>query len=140
LTALAVEHTAKVFIANRNIAKAKNVAEHAKKMGLSCELVSLDDGVRLATKADLIINATPMGMAGEPSMIKHEHIRADSIVYDLVYRPMKTDLIQNAEEAGATVVYGYEMLVEQGAKAFEIWKKMEAPREVMKKTLIGEFV
>ncbi|MGH9923489.1 MAG: shikimate dehydrogenase family protein, partial [Nitrososphaerales archaeon] len=85
-------------------------------------------------------NATPMGMAREPSIIKHEDIRADSIVYDLVYRPMKTDLIQNAEVAGAKVIYGYEMLVEQGAKSFEVWKKMEAPREVMKKTLVGEFI
>ncbi|HLE34938.1 MAG TPA: hypothetical protein VI698_03515 [Nitrososphaerales archaeon] len=32
------------------------------------------------------------------------------------------------------------MLVEQGAKSFEIWKGMEAPRDVMKKTLVGEFV
>ncbi|MGH9934212.1 MAG: shikimate dehydrogenase family protein, partial [Nitrososphaerales archaeon] len=130
----------RVIIANRNIARARDVAEHAKKMNLNCELISLDDASKAASKADLIVNATPMGMAGEPSIIKSGDIREHSVVYDLVYKPMETSLIKNAEEAAATVVYGYEMLVEQGAKAFEIWKKMEAPREVMKKTLVGEFV
>ncbi|MGH9923668.1 MAG: shikimate dehydrogenase, partial [Nitrososphaerales archaeon] len=140
LTALASEHVGRVIIANRNIARARDVAEHAKKMNLNCELISLDDASKAASKADLIVNATPMGMAGEPSIIKSGDIREHSVVYDLVYKPMETSLIKNAEEAAATVVYGYEMLVEQGAKAFEIWKKMEAPREVMKKTLVGEFV
>ncbi len=140
LTALASEHVGMVIIANRNIARARDVAEHAEKLNLNCELISLDDAPKVASKADLIVNATPIGMAREPSMIKSEDISEHSIVYDLVYRPMETGLIQNAKEAGATVVYGYEMLVEQGAKAFEIWKKMEAPREVMKKTLVGEFV
>ncbi len=140
LTALADEHMGKVIIANRNMARAKEVAQHAKKLGLNCELVGLDDASKLASKADLIVNATPMGMAREPSIIKPADIRGDSIVYDLVYRPMETGLIQSAEEAGATIVYGYEMLIEQGARSFEIWKKMEAPRDVMKKTLVGAFV
>ncbi len=140
LTALADEHVGKVIIANRNMARAKEVAQHAKKLGLNCELVGLDDASKLASKADLIVNATPMGMAREPSIIKPADIRGDSIVYDLVYRPMETGLIQSAEDAGATVIHGYEMLIEQGARSFEIWKKMEAPRDVMKKTLVGEFV
>jgi len=140
LTALADECLGKVIIANRNIARAKDVAEHAKNLHLNCELISLNDAPKHASKADLIVNATPMGMARESSIIKPEDIREDSIVYDLVYRPMETGLIQSAKEAGAKVVYGYEMLIEQGAKSFEIWKKMEAPRDVMKKTLVGEFV
>jgi len=140
LTALVDERIGKVIIANRNMARARDVAEHAKKLGLNCELIGLDDAPKLASKADLIVNATPMGTAREPSIIKPADIRKDGIVYDLVYRPMETGLIQSAKEAGATVVYGYEMLIEQGAKSFEIWKKMEAPRDVMKKTLVGEFV
>jgi len=140
LTALADERVGKVIIANRNIARARDVAEHAMKLGLNCELIGLDDAPKLASKADLIVNATPMGMAREPSIIKPADISKDSIVYDLVYRPMETGLIKSAKEAGATIIYGYEMLIEQGAKSFEIWKKMEAPRDVMKKTLVGEFV
>jgi shikimate dehydrogenase len=79
-------------------------------------------------------------MNREDSIIKAENIRNNSIVYDLVYRPIETGLLQSAEEAGGTVIHGYEMLLEQGAKSFEIWNQMEAPRDVMKKTLIGPFV
>jgi shikimate dehydrogenase len=140
LIAFADERVGKVIIANRNITKAKDLAETAKNLDLSCELIGLTEAPNIASKVDLIVNATPMGMSGESSIIKPANIRKDSIVYDLVYRPMETDLIQSAKEAGAAVVYGYEMLIEQGVKAFEIWKKIEAPREVMKKTLVGEFV
>lgn|SRR5574341_877678 len=140
LTALAGESVGKVIIANRNIARARDIAEDAKKTNLNCELISLDDAPKVSSEADLIVNATPMGMAREPSILESKDIRKDSTVYDLVYRPMETGLIQNAEEAGAVVIHGYEMLVEQGAKSFEIWKQMEAPREVMKKALVGEFV
>jgi len=140
LIAFADERVGKVIIANRNITKANDLAETAKNVNLNCELIGLAEAPNIASKVDLIVNATPVGMAGESSIIKSENIRKDSIVYDLVYRPMETALIQSAKEAGAAVVYGYEMLIDQGAKAFEIWKKMEAPREVMKKTLVGEFV
>jgi shikimate dehydrogenase len=140
LNALADEHVGKVIIANRNMARAGEIASHTIKLKLNCDLVNLDDAPRLARLSDLIVNATPIGMKREPSIIKPEDIRKESVVYDLVYRPMETGLIKSAKEANATYLYGYEMLVEQGAKAFEIWKKIEAPRDVMKKTLVGEFL
>ena len=48
-------------------------------------------------------------------------ILISSTVYDLVYRPIMTKLLENARKKGAGVIYGYEMLLEQGAQAFEIW-------------------
>ena len=110
------------------------------RVNVNCELVSLDHVAKYTLDAHLIVNATPIGMKGEDSLITAEHISSDSVVYDLVYRPMETRLIQSAEEAGATVIYGYEMLLEQGARSFEIWTQMEAPRDVMKKMLVGDFV
>jgi len=138
ITALIDEKIAKIIIANRNIEKARPLGELCKSSEIDHELIKLEDAPKYAPDADLIVNATPIGMNGE-SIIGSENISSDSIVYDLVYRPMETALIKNAEEAGATVIYGYEMLLEQGAKAFEIWKRMEAPRDVMKKTLVGDF-
>ncbi len=140
LTALAEEGVAKTVIASRNPAKARDVAEHANKQGLDCEIVLLDEAPKHSRNADLIVNATPLGMKREPSVLGPKDIRADSIVYDLVYVPMETPLIANARKAGATVVYGYEMLVEQGARSFEIWKRIEAPRDVMKRSLVGDFI
>lgn len=56
-----------------------------------------------------------------------------STVYDLVYRPVMTKLLENARAKGATIIYGYEMLLEQGAQAFEIWTGIKAPILAMKK-------
>jgi shikimate dehydrogenase len=71
--------------------------------------------------------------------VDYDHISKDSIVYDIVYRPMVTNLIEQAKNAKATVIYGYEMLLAQGARAFEIWTGINAPLEAMKKALFGHF-
>ena len=140
VTALVEEDITKIIIANRSLEKAKVLSDICKNSNVNCELVSLDHVAKYTLDAHLIVNATPIGMKGEDSLITTEHISSDSVVYDLVYRPMETGLIQSAEEAGAIVIYGYEMLLEQGAKSFEIWTQMEAPRDVMKKMLVGDFV
>jgi shikimate dehydrogenase len=50
---------------------------------------------------------------------------------------MKTDLIAKAGKMGATIIYGYEMLLGQAARAFEIWHGTEAPYGAMKRALLG---
>ncbi|MCI0565216.1 MAG: shikimate dehydrogenase [Nitrososphaera sp.] len=129
----------KLVIANRDMQKGMTLAERGARLGLRCETIPLKDAPDVAQKSDLIVNATTTGMANESSIIDSGHIKKGSIVYDIVYRPVTTDLIENAKYAQAVVVYGYEMLIEQGAKAFEIWTGLTAPRGVMKKTLLGFF-
>lgn len=129
----------KLVIANRDSERANALSRMGSSLGLKCETAPLDDAQRVSPESDLIINATTIGMSGEPSIIDHKQIEKGSIVYDMVYRPVTTDLIANAKYAQAVVVYGYEMLVEQGAKAFEIWTGITAPREAMKKSLLGVF-
>jgi shikimate dehydrogenase len=130
---------AKVIIANRDVQKAAELAKIGSGLGLKCETIPLKKAQNASPECDLIVNATMLGLHEEPSVIDHEHIKKGSIVYDIVYRPIVTDLIENAKYAQATVVYGYEMLIEQGAKAFEIWTGLQAPREAMKKNLLGIF-
>jgi shikimate dehydrogenase len=129
----------KVVIANRDVERAKELAKIGSGLGLKCETISLDRAQSASPDSDLIVNATIIGMNNEPSLIDYDHIKKGSIVYDIVYRPVTTSLIENAKYAEANVVYGYEMLVEQGAKAFEIWTGIQAPRDVMKKNLLGMF-
>jgi shikimate dehydrogenase len=129
----------KVVIANRDEQRARTLAKIGSELGVNCEVVGLHDAKTAACGADLIVNATTMGMKNEPSILDHTHIRKGSIVYDLVYRPINTGLIENAKYAQAIVVYGYEMLIEQGAKAFEIWTGIPAPRDAMKKSVLGVF-
>lgn len=139
VAALAEEKTAKLLIANRDVKKADELARHAKEMGLKCETIPLEKAQGAAPDAGIIVNATSIGLGNEPSPIDSEHIKKGSIVYDIVYRPIVTDLLEQAKFAEAQVVYGYEMLLEQGARAFEIWTGMRAPRDVMKKNLLGIF-
>jgi shikimate dehydrogenase len=130
---------AKLIIANRDMQKAKELARIASGLGLKCETLPLVEAQDVSPECDLIVNATTIGLNNEPGIIDHEHIKKGSIVYDIVYRPIVTDLIENAKYAQAVAVYGYEMLIEQGAKAFEIWTGLPAPREAMKKSLFGIF-
>ena len=136
---LAKEKAKSVTIANRTLKNADNLAEFAKKIGLDCSTMKIED-VRCQTgDYDVIINATSVGLKNEPSPISLEGIDGKTIIYDIVYRPMNTDFIKQAKDRGATIVFGYEMLLGQAARAFEIWHDMKAPYNVMKKALLGGF-
>jgi len=140
VVALAQENSiARLIIVNRDIKRANQLAALAAGLRMNCEVVTIDRVTDFSPTCDLIVNATTLGMNNEPSIIDYQHIEKGSIVYDIVYRPLVTDLIENAKHAQASVVYGYEMLIEQGAKAFEIWTGLPAPRDAMKKNLLGIF-
>ena len=78
---------------------------------------------------DLLVNATPVGTAPDvsASVLEGRPIRARR-VYDLVYNPARTRLLADAETAGAAVLGGLPMLVEQACRQFEFWFNRPAPR------------
>jgi shikimate dehydrogenase len=129
----------KIIIANRSQKKAQELADIGFTLGLQCETATMDNIKGLAISSNLIVNTIPIGMNNEESILDYKHISKDSIVYDIVYKPITTPLLENAKYAEAQIVYGYEMLLEQGAKAFEIWTAISAPRDAMKKALFGSF-
>ena len=146
----------KITIANRTLEKARQLAKKGTDLGLACQVTEIDNIKDIAVKSHLIVNTTSIGMDDlfrhehgredegrrqekEENVIGYEHISKNTIVYDIVYKPVVTNLLENARYAGADVVYGYEMLLEQGARAFEIWTDLRAPRDVMKKSLLGDF-
>ena len=128
-----------VIIANRDLMRAKGLADMGIHFGLSCSVQPFDRVQGVSLQCDLIVNSTTLGMSNEPSVIDFQHIKKGCIVYDMVYRPIVTDLLENAKYAQASVVYGYEMLIEQGAKSFEIWTGLPAPKDAMRKNLLGIF-
>ncbi len=100
------------------------------------EVISQDIGIGRVTVVDwenrddavagagLIINATSLGMAGAPPLeVNLGAAAADSVVYDMVYRPLKTPLLAAAEARGLRTVDGLGMLIHQGAAAFKLWFK-----------------
>ncbi len=89
-------------------------------------------------KADILVNATSVGMSpnvNETPVIS-DLLRPNLVVYDIVYNPIKTRLQREAEVAGATTISGLNMLVWQGALAFEKWTGLKAPVELMKQEAI----
>ena len=137
MTAMVKEKASKITIVNRTMENANKLAEFAKKIGGNIETVSLQEANKLISDHKFIINSTSIGMDNEPSHISTENMNENSIVYDIVYQPMNTDLVKKSKEKGATIIYGYEMLLSQAACSFEIWHKTEAPYDAMKKALLG---
>jgi shikimate dehydrogenase len=110
----------RVSIVNRDAARAQALAQDLAALGS----VAAISAVREAAQPDLIVNCTSAGM--EPN----EHTTpwpdqvafpANAVLYDLVYKPRLTRLMQQAQAAGARPISGIGMLVEQGAAAFELW-------------------
>lgn len=94
----------------------------------------------LLSSAGLIVNTTPVGMAPTidaspltPDEI--QQIQPGTLVYDLIYTPNPTQLLREAEQQGAIAIDGLEMLVQQGATAFELWLNQPAPVDVMRQAL-----
>ena len=86
--------------------------------------------------AELLINATPIGMKREdPSPIDNNLLRPGQYVYDLVYNRPVTRLVREACAKKAHAVTGLGMLLYQGANSFEIWTGKKAPVAIMKKAL-----
>lgn len=129
----------KINIFNRNIDRSTNLANVINKLGTRAHTISQNDLQNIAFRSNLIINTTPLGMNNEQSLIKTSSLSKESIVYEIVYKPIETKLIENAKTAGAQVIYGYEMLLEQAIASFKIWFRINPPIESMKKVLFGMF-
>lgn len=135
----AKEGAARITIANRTRQRCEDLARFASQLGLDADYITLDQAGREAGRYRFIVNATSVGLKNEPSPISTKTINSECIVYDIIYMPMNTDLIVQSKKNFATVIYGYEMLLGQAAIAFEIWHKVKAPYDAMKRTLLGGF-
>ncbi len=97
---------------------------------------------RLAEEADLVVNATSLGLHADSDPLPWDPVvafRPDQVVYDLVYAPGTgeqvagpTPFLRLAAAAGAQAIDGLDMLVYQGAKSFELWTGQPAPIDVMR--------
>lgn len=83
---------------------------------------------------DIVVNATPLGTRGElvnEAIATADQLRGVKLVFDLVYNPPETRLLQEARRAGADTLNGFDMLVGQAAEQFKIWTGQTAPVDVM---------
>jgi shikimate dehydrogenase len=139
LTVPLVKRGNEVMIVNRTHQRGEELAQMLKKFG-KAEALTLDEIDVVMDGVEILINCTPVGMKDGPegSPLPTKLIRKDIIVFDMVYSPKDTPLLLAAKELGAKVIYGYEMFIHQGAKAFELWTGESAPAEVMRKIVLDE--
>nr|MBA2624613.1 shikimate dehydrogenase [Acidimicrobiia bacterium] len=93
--------------------------------------------VEEADRAELIIDATPVGMAGHPRgpPIDADRLGPGQLVVDLVYEPASTPLLDAARSRGTTTANGLGMLLHQAALALRLWTGAEPPVEAMSAAL-----
>ncbi|OGI02523.1 MAG: shikimate dehydrogenase [Candidatus Melainabacteria bacterium GWF2_37_15] len=113
--------------------------EKAKELGVNCFV--LNEKVNLEG-ISLVVNATPVGMEGKfegvssLSQYSLDSLPQDALVYDIVYKPRKTKLMEMAEARNLTTLGGLEMLVLQGARAFHLWTGLEASVDTMRAAIL----
>ncbi|MFT4890823.1 MAG: shikimate dehydrogenase [Halobacteriales archaeon] len=125
---------AAVSVANRTTERATALADDLPAVAdpTGHPLGALADRLE---EADVLVNATSVGMEEDASPVPADALHADLTVLDAVYRPPETRLLRDADGAGATTVDGAWMLLYQGAAAFERWTGESAPIDRMNAAL-----
>lgn len=125
------ERASAVRIANRTVPRAEELADNFSN-GSAHELSAVPE---LIENADILVNATSVGMEEDESPVPASALHRGLTVLDAVYRPLQTRLLRDAEEAGAETIDGAWMLLFQGVEAFEQWTGRSAPVSVMNAAL-----
>lgn len=128
-------------IVNRTYEKAVELAELlSQTCAVRPEVYKLDENElgKALEDSEILINSTSVGMypLADKSPVPQKLLRSDLIVFDIVYNPLKTKLLREAEEVGATTIEGYNMLVYQAVESFKLWTGIEPPVELMKQTVL----
>ncbi len=125
-----------LWIANRTYERAKRLADEFSQMG-EVKPIGLDgpEFSKSSSSVSLIVNSTSLGMkhtsGAHIDPLEGFNIDSSTLVNDMVYNPLDTPMLKNAENKGARILSGLPMLVLQGAASFELWTGKEAPVGVM---------
>ncbi len=120
------EEGAEIIIANRTDSKAEKLAkELGSKFCLFEDIYKID--------CDVIVNTTSVGMYPhvKDTIVKKDFLKG-KIVFDIVYRPMITGMLKDAQEVNSLTVEGYEMLLYQGIEQYKLWTGREPSEKLMR--------
>ena len=136
------QNNAFVKVSNRSIEHAKDLVEEInEKLDKEFLYSGTIEIEKCLNECDIIINCTPIGMKGAAegqALLSKEQFalaKKDLVVMDLVYNPLKTKFLENADANGLKTVDGLGMLVHQGAIGFKLWTGIDAPIEIMRNAL-----
>lgn len=139
-TGCAMAGAAKLVLANRSKEKLIPLAGKIRELAPELEVVTvgLDEAIlpSLSRGCDLIVQATSIGLRqGDPSVLGEDCLRAEQWVYDAIYHPETTPLLELAAHVGCRTLNGLPMLLHQGALSFQIWNPGTAPVRWMREAL-----
>ena len=136
-TALGLAGCARITVANRTPARGARLAERLARLGTAAVVVPLAALERgpLLEDATLVVNATPLGLAGAGPRVRWAASPRGCVFVELVYAARPTPFLAGAARAGRPTLGGAHMLLHQGALAFEAWTGRRAPRPVMARAL-----
>ncbi|TVR28929.1 MAG: shikimate dehydrogenase [Balneolaceae bacterium] len=107
------------------------------------EFVDYHQWQSYAEEAAIFINTTPVGMHPNVDEIfidrRDATLFEDKICYDLIYNPVMTSFLKEADRAGAVVINGLEMFIQQGNRSFELWTGKTFPVEIIEQKLNHHF-
>jgi shikimate dehydrogenase len=136
ISALVTAGVAQISIANRHLARAERLVAEVRKASphLTERAAPWQEGLLIeeAQIAGLVVHATTLGLSDGALPLPAAAFRAGQFVIDVVYAPGETALVRTARAAGAEAIDGREMLLLQGAAAFELWTGRPAPIAVMR--------
>lgn len=136
VVALARANLQSIIIANRTAPKAVALAtDLSEKTGVKISGMGLDDAKLpdAVSMSQLIVNTASASMdISHPLLIRPEWLTPQSVVYDIIYTPPETRLLQAAAKRGCHTIGGLEMLLYQGAIAFEKWTQIPPPIGTMR--------
>ena len=139
IAGLQKENAKEITIVNRTKSKGDELAIFSSEIGLNSVSKSIEDMNSFDSKFDIVVNASSLGLRDEKNIIPSRLLDEQTTVYDIVYKPIKTDLINIAKEKKSRIIFGYEMLLGQAIRSFEIWLDKQAPYEAMKRSILGGF-
>jgi 3-dehydroquinate dehydratase/shikimate dehydrogenase len=126
-----LERGARISVFARNLEKATQTME-----SLAVEVFPIES--LGSAEGHILINTTPVGLREDVSPVPKEALKNRRIVYDLVYNPLQTRLLMEAQEAGCQTLNGLDMLVAQAALQFELWTGKKPPPESMRKAALSK--
>ena len=134
-----------IWVVGRSAPKLERFAESWQNspLGVNVQTAPWDQLAPLLAEAILLVNTTPLGMAPhiDASPVEAMDINRlpdGAIAYDLIYTPRPTQFLKQAAERGLVALDGFEMLVQQGAAALEIWTQQSPPVETMRRALAAQ--
>lgn len=118
-----------IAIVSRDRAKATQLLSDMNAKG---KAYTWSESATAIEAASLLVNTTSLGMAGQPPLTIHiESLAHETVVYDIVYAPLQTNLLRSATERNLVTIDGLHMLIGQAAIAFELFFEAKPPRDVV---------